>query len=135
VNKEKEAKMLADYEKLMQRLEEIKECKEEWAQKQFDLRQACQRENPHLIIPDNMLSEERYRFSQLTQDPDKKGHMVWIPDKLEFYIRGTVYDPERFALALDGQQDHQLDVYRICKRRHCVNPKHLSLGWVDTGGI
>jgi hypothetical protein len=135
VNKEKEAKMLADYEKFMQHMKELKECKDAWEQKLFDQRQACQRENPHLIIPDDMLSQQRNRFYEVVEDPDKKGHMVWIPEKFEFYINGTVYEPDRFALALVGQQDHQLDVYRLCKRRHCVNPNHLSLGWVDMGGI
>jgi hypothetical protein len=135
IEKEKEAKATAEYNKSIQFLAELKECKDAWEQKLFDQRQACQRENPHLIIPDDMLSQQRNRFYEVVEDPDKKGHTIWIPDEFAFYIRGTVYEPDRFALALVGQQDHQLDVYRLCKRRHCVNPNHLSLGWVAMGGI
>jgi hypothetical protein len=135
LEKDQEAKAAAEYDKSIQRLKELHDCKVEWEQKLFDQRQACQRENPHLIIPDDMLSQQRKRFYEFVKDPDKKEHMVWIPEKFEFYINGTMYEPDRFALALDGRQDFQLDVYRICKRRHCVNPKHLSLGWVDMGDI
>ena len=135
LEKDQEAKATAEYDKSMQLLKELQECKAEWEQKLFDKRQACQRENPHLIIPDNMLSQQRKRFYEFVEDSDKKGHTIWIPEEFAFYINGTTYEPDRFALALVGQQDYQLDVYRLCRRKHCVNPNHLSLGWVDIGGI